>query len=392
MKKIFPSVVENTLIADNIFKLVLEDSFPHDEFKPGKFLHVKCSKGLDPLLRRPMSICDISDDERYLTVLYRKEGRGTTLLSEYQAGEKIDILAPLGNNFELPAEYENAENSTGDLQKQCLTKKVLLIGGGIGVPPLYYLGRKLKAAGHSIVSILGFNAAKDVFYENEFKSLGEVFVTTVDGSYGMKGFVTDALAEIENAEIVDCGSSSDRTAHNRTSSRLRRTNDRSVRVISSDAEDASHVSGSYPSKQKYKLDSSSLHEDHEDDENAEIEDCGPSSRTAHNRTSSRLRRTNDRSVPLVHEDHEDDENAEIEDCEPSYDVMYSCGPKSMLKALQSRISSDKLAYMSLEERMGCGVGACLACVCNYNEGFERDKNYSRVCTEGPVYKLHEISL
>ena len=69
MKKIFPSVVENTLIADNIFKLVLEDSFPHDEFKPGKFLHVKCSKGLDPLLRRPMSICDISDDERYLTVL-----------------------------------------------------------------------------------------------------------------------------------------------------------------------------------------------------------------------------------------------------------------------------------------------------------------------------------
>ena len=282
MKKIFPSVVENTLIADNIFKLVLEDSFPHDEFKPGKFLHVKCSKGLDPLLRRPMSICDISDDERYLTVLYRKEGRGTTLLSEYQAGEKIDILAPLGNNFELPAEYENAENSTGDLQKQCLTKKVLLIGGGIGVPPLYYLGRKLKAAGHSIVSILGFNAAKDVFYENEFKSLGEVFITTVDGSYGMKGFVTDALAEIENAEIVDW--------------------------------------------------------------------------------------------------------------EPSYDVMYSCGPKSMLKALQSRISSDKLAYMSLEERMGCGVGACLACVCNYNEGFERDKNYSRVCTEGPVYKLHEIIL
>ena len=324
MKKIFPNVVENTLIADNIFKLVLEDNIPHDEFKPGKFLHVKCSKGLDPLLRRPMSICDISDDERYLTVLYRREGRGTTLLSEYRAGEKIDILAPLGNNFELPAEYNGDKNAAGDLQQQCLSKKILLIGGGIGVPPLYYLGRKLKAAGHSIISILGFNAAKDVFYENEFKSLGEVFITTVDGSYGMKGFVTDALAEIENAEIVDCGSSSDRTAHNRT--------------------------------------------------------------------SSRLRRTNDRSVPLVHEDHEDDENAEIVDWEPSYDVMYSCGPKAMLKALQSRISSDKLAYMSLEERMGCGVGACLACVCNYNEGFERDKSYSRVCTEGPVYKLHEISL
>jgi dihydroorotate dehydrogenase electron transfer subunit len=327
MKKIFPSVVENTLIADNIFKLVLEDSFPHDEFKPGKFLHVKCSKGLDPLLRRPMSICDISDDERYLTVLYRKEGRGTTLLSEYQAGEKIDILAPLGNNFELPSQLEDDKNLEIGVKEQCLTKKVLLIGGGIGVPPLYYLGRKLKAAGHGIISILGFNAAKDVFYENEFKALGEVFVTTVDGSYGMKGFVTDALAKIESlndAEIVDCESSSDRTAHNRT--------------------------------------------------------------------SSRLRRTNDRSVLQVHEDHEDDENAEIVDWESSYDVMYSCGPKAMLKALQSRISSDKLAYMSLEERMGCGVGACLACVCNYNEGFERDKNYSRVCTEGPVYKLHEINL
>jgi dihydroorotate dehydrogenase electron transfer subunit len=289
MKKIFPSVVENTLIADNIFKLVLEDSFPHDEFKPGKFLHVKCSKGLDPLLRRPMSICDISDDERYLTVLYRKEGRGTTLLSEYQAGEKIDILAPLGNNFELPSELEADKNTAGNVQEQCLSKKILLIGGGIGVPPLYYLGRKLKAAGHSIISILGFNAAKDVFYENEFKSLGEVFITTVDGSYGTKGFVTDALAEIENAEN-------------------------------------GVVQGS------------------------------------------------------------------LEDWEPSYDVVYSCGPKAMLKALQSKISSDKLAYMSLEERMGCGVGACLACVCNYNEGFERDKNYSRVCTEGPVYKLHEISL
>jgi dihydroorotate dehydrogenase electron transfer subunit len=330
MKKIFPNVVENTLIADNIFKLVLEDSFPHDEFKPGKFLHVKCSKGLDPLLRRPMSICDISDDERYLTVLYRREGRGTTLLSEYQAGEKIDILAPLGNNFELPSEFGADQKTEDGVLEQNLSKRILLIGGGIGVPPLYYLGRKLKAAGHSIISILGFNAAKDVFYENEFKSLGEVFITTVDGSYGMKGFVTDALAKIESmnggesAEIVDCGSSSDRTAHNRT--------------------------------------------------------------------SSRPRRTNDRSVLEVHEDHEDDENAEIVDWEPSYDVMYSCGPKAMLKALQSRISSDKLAYMSLEERMGCGVGACLVCVCNYNEGFERDKNYSRVCTEGPVYKLHEISL
>ena len=101
------------------------------------------------------------------------------------------------------------------------------------------------------------------------------------------------------------------TVAERTSSRLRRTNDRNVRVISSDAEDASHVSGSYPSKQKYKLDSSSLHEDHEDNENAEIE-VPKKHGTVAERTSSRLRRTNDRNVLNVHEDHEDNENAEIE--------------------------------------------------------------------------------
>ena len=142
MKKLFPRVLENTLIADNIFKLVLEDNFPQDEFKPGKFLHVKCSKGVDPLLRRPMSICDVSDDETRLTVLYRREGRGTSLLSEFKPSEQLDILAPLGNHFEFSAEDFN--------------KTALLIGGGIGVPPLYYLGRKLKALNLKVISILGF--------------------------------------------------------------------------------------------------------------------------------------------------------------------------------------------------------------------------------------------
>ncbi len=262
MLKIYPKVKENIEIADAIYKLVLEGDFPQNEFKPGKFLHVKCSNGLDPLLRRPMSICDVSDDAKSMTVLYRSEGRGTQLMSQWQSGREVDILAPLGNNF--------------DLDNLKAKSKVVLVGGGIGVPPLYYLGRKLKEKDHEIITILGFNSSKDVFYEQEFASFSEkVYITTVDGTQGMKGFVTRALADLG---------------------------------------------------------------------------------------------------------------------EENWDVLYSCGPTAMLKALQSQVPADKTAYMSLEERMGCGVGACLACVCKYNEGFERDKNYSRVCTEGPVYDIREVKL
>lgn len=272
MKKLFPLILENTLIADNIFKLVLEDNFPQEEFKPGKFLHVKCSKGIDPLLRRPMSICDISDDESRLTVIYRKEGHGTSLLSEFKAGERLDILAPLGNHFEI--NFRVSENVEVAVPLHA-PGVVLLVGGGIGVPPLYYLGRKLKAMNFKIISILGFNSKKDIFYEAEFSNLGKTYISTVDGTYGEKGFVTDVLKQIADTD---------------------------------------------------------------------------------------------------------------------YDLLYSCGPKAMLKALQLNVKADKTAYMSLEERMGCGVGACLACVCNYAEDFKRDKAYSRVCTEGPVYELHEIAL
>ena len=130
MLKIYPKVKENLEIADAIYKLVLEGDFPQEEFKPGKFLHVKCSDGLDPLLRRPMSICDVADDAKSMTVLYRSEGRGTELMSRWNAGREVDILAPLGNHFNL--DNENTKS------------KVVLVGGGIGVPPLYYLGRKLN--------------------------------------------------------------------------------------------------------------------------------------------------------------------------------------------------------------------------------------------------------
>jgi dihydroorotate dehydrogenase electron transfer subunit len=272
-------IKNNQMIADRIFRMDLSGNFPHSDFLPGKFLHVKCGSAMDTLLRRPMSILDVSDDEKTLSILYRVEGNGTELLSKAKTGTLIDVLAPLGQAFPL--------DKAGPT--------VLLVGGGIGVPPLYYLGRKLKARGMIIKSILGFNSQKDSFLERDFAELGESLISTVDGSYGHHGLVTDLLAQSMD-----------------------------------------------------------------------------------------------------------------------WDILYCCGPNAMMRAIQKIVPDDKEAYMSIEERMGCGVGACLACVCEYaddtlgsshsgatgvyssvNEDSEMCKSYkrqARVCTEGPVFALHEIKL
>ncbi len=249
------TIKANQQIADKIYKLELSGNYDLAEFAPGKFLHIKCSDSIEPMLRRPMSICDIDDAGKLMTVLYRADGKGTKLLSDKHAGDILDVLAPLGIEFPQDAVKPG--------------QTALLIGGGIGVPPLYYLGRKLKQRGVKIKSILGFNSAKDVFYEDDFKSLGEVKISTMDGTYGHHGLVTD----------------------------------------------------------------------------------------------------------LIDQD---------------WDTLYTCGPTAMLKAIQNIISKDKAAYMSLEERMACGIGACLACVCKSTD--PNNTSYNRVCTEGPVFPLHAVNL
>ncbi len=249
-KVLLSKVKSNQQIADKIYELILEGDFTG--FKPGTFVHIKCSAGFDPLLRRPISICDVRDNE--LVLLYRAEGQGTNLLSKYKPGESVDMLAPLGNGFDVTA---SAPGSTA-----------LLIGGGIGVPPLYYLGRLLKERGVTVKTIIGFNQSKDVFYAEEFAELGETWTTTID-----KGLVTDYLDKVG-----------------------------------------------------------------------------------------------------------------------SWDQLYSCGPTAMLKALQKIISPEKTAYISLEERMGCGVGACLACVCDLSKPEPGEKAYVRVCTEGPVFPMNSVLL
>ena len=127
-----------------------------------------------PYLRRPMSVCEY--DDHHLTIIYKVVGKGTKLLTEKKPGDQLDMLLGLGNGFPLP-----------DI------KEALLVGGGVGVPPLYELGKQLKARGVKITSVLGFNSQCDVFYETQFKALGEVYVATMDGSYQDQGTAVDVI-------------------------------------------------------------------------------------------------------------------------------------------------------------------------------------------------------
>ncbi|RBW67345.1 dihydroorotate dehydrogenase electron transfer subunit [Bacillus taeanensis] len=255
MKKNDLTVISHKQIAKNIFEMKLQGK-SFEQPQPGQFVHVKVGKGNDPLLRRPISVCDAGGNE--LVMLYRAEGKGTQLLSQAVAGETVDILGPLGNGFPLEGVKKG--------------ETALLVGGGIGVPPLFYLSKALKARGVKVVHVLGFQTKEVVFYEEEFQKLGPTYVATVDGTHGTKGFVTDVIEEEGLA----------------------------------------------------------------------------------------------------------------------FDTLYTCGPNPMLKALEARFH-DRNVYLSLEERMGCGIGACFACVCHTQqdpEGFE----YRKVCSDGPVFPAGEVIL
>lgn len=251
-------VVSHASIARNIYELVVEGDLVADMREPGQFVHIKVGRGTDPLLRRPISICDVDVKKKRLTMIYRVEGRGTQLLAEYVPGESIDVLGPLGNGFPVS---ETAPGQTA-----------VLVGGGIGVPPLYYLSKQLTARGVRVIHVIGFASARDVFYVDRFAELGDVHVATVDGSFGTKGFVTDVL-----------------------------------------------------------------------------------------------------------------EKEKIE-----FDTLYACGPSQMLKALEERYRHKK-GFLSLEQRMGCGVGACLACVCRLQED-ETGAKYRKICSDGPVFPIGEVIL
>ena len=184
MKQTIFTVKENTALTPLVWRMVLEGDTSEVKI-PGRFVNIK----LDGLfLRRPISVCDATDTA--LTLIYKVVGEGTAKMSRMQAGEQLDILTGLGNG------YDTAKS--GD--------RPVLLGGGVGVPPLYLLCRRLIAEGKHPTVILGFGKADEVFYEEEFRALGaEVLVTTVDGSYGQKGFATAPMAELDYTYVYTCG-------------------------------------------------------------------------------------------------------------------------------------------------------------------------------------------
>ncbi len=177
-------VISNMPLAPSVFKMELEGD-TSALTKPGQFINFKI-EGL--YLRRPISVCDYS--ENTITVIYKVVGEGTEIMSKAGKGDEFDILVGLGNGFDVSKSKD----------------KPLLIGGGVGVPPLYKLCKELIKEGKEVSVVLGFNNETEIFYKNEFEELGaKVYITTVDGSYGIKGFVTNAMEQIDYDYFYTCG-------------------------------------------------------------------------------------------------------------------------------------------------------------------------------------------
>ncbi|WP_338753933.1 dihydroorotate dehydrogenase electron transfer subunit [Bacillus sp. FJAT-52991] len=258
IKKEWMTVISQEQITKHIYELTLQGELVNEMNEPGRFVHLKVSNQMMPLLRRPISIANIDQEKQQFTMIYRAEGEGTKLLAEKKAGDAVDVLGPLGHGF--PVE----EAKSGET--------AILVGGGIGVPPLYELSKRLNAQGVKTIHVLGFQDKETAFYMDQFSQLGDTYAATVDGSLGTKGFVTDVIKE-------------------------------------------------------------------------------------HNLTA---------------------------------DILYSCGPIPMLKALEA-LQLTKKGFISLEERMGCGIGACFACVC-HPQSDPTGAEYRKVCSDGPVFPIGEVAL
>ncbi len=250
MKNVKMKLIASRKIAENTYEWKLTDDYITQRARPGQFIYIAVP-GFT--LRRPISIADVDQENEQFTILFKVVGKGTEQMAHFPPGMTVDCLGPNGNGFPLEMEKMG---------------RALLIGGGIGVPPLHYLAKELVQKGMDVTAVIGFQSKADVFYEGEFAELGETILVTDDGSYGKKGYVTDALPD-------------------------------------------------------------------------------PS----------------------------------------DFDVYFSCGPRGMLKNVQ-HLLKDKTGYLSLEERMGCGVGACAACVIPTNT----KAGHKKICHDGPVFSAKEVLL
>lgn len=178
------TILTNEALTPSVYRMTLSGDTSAIT-APGQFVNIRLA---GKFLRRPISVCDW--EEGKLTVVYKVVGHGTAQMAAMAPGEKLDILTGLGNGYDL--------GLVGDAP--------LLVGGGVGVPPMYGLAKHLRAMGKEVQVILGFNTKAEIFYEQEFKDLGcTVTVTTADGSYGVKGFVTDAMKDLHYSHFCACG-------------------------------------------------------------------------------------------------------------------------------------------------------------------------------------------
>lgn len=184
MKQSIFTILTNEALTPSVYRMTLSGDTSAIT-APGQFVNIRLA---GKFLRRPISVCDW--EEGKLTVVYKVVGHGTAQMAAMAPGESLDLLTGLGNGYDL--------SLVGDAP--------LLVGGGVGVPPMYGLAKHLRALGKPVQVILGFNTREEIFYEEEFKALGcTVTVTTADGSYGVKGFVTDAMKDLHYSHFCACG-------------------------------------------------------------------------------------------------------------------------------------------------------------------------------------------
>lgn len=176
-------ILSNEPLTRDVYKMILEGDTSYIT-APGQFINIALE---GKYLRRPISVCDY--DDKTITIIYKVVGEGTQHMTALPVGSELDVLTGLGNGYDITK-----------------STKPLLIGGGVGVPPMYNLAKTLLENGQKPIVVLGFNTKSEVFYEDEFKALGcETIVATADGTYGVKGFVTDAMEGLDYDYFYTCG-------------------------------------------------------------------------------------------------------------------------------------------------------------------------------------------
>ena len=184
MKQSIFTILTNEALTPSVYRMTLSGDTSAIT-APGQFVNIRLA---GKFLRRPISVCDWENGK--LTLVYKVVGHGTAQMAAMAPGESLDLLTGLGNGYDLSLTGEHP----------------VLVGGGVGVPPMYGLAKHLRAMGKEVQVILGFNTREEIFYEEEFKALGcTVTVTTADGSYGVKGFVTDAMKDLHYSHFCACG-------------------------------------------------------------------------------------------------------------------------------------------------------------------------------------------